>query len=174
MNIILEKKETDNLFKIIREFIKSQNKNLKGITTINKLCIKIDITRPTLSYIKDKNKINVFIFARIARELNMNINRLLSVIKEKELSLNEKQYADAIAWYQKIIQNYPENENAKFSYLNIGECYLDIGDTSNAETTFNAVVEKYAKSETANKAILTLGKVFLAQNRLRMILMDIV
>lgn len=60
-----------------------------------------------------------------------------------DLLFSQKQYALAARQYQIFLKQYPQSPNIQAGWFRLGECYLQVGQTEDAVTTFTYVVNTY-------------------------------
>ncbi|MGQ9615825.1 MAG: tetratricopeptide repeat protein [Spirochaetota bacterium] len=79
--------------------------------------------------------------------------------KVAQKEFDEGRYKNAIAVYQAIIDNYPENQSAKaWAYYEIGYCYYAMEDYQQAEIYFRKVLNEYQEPAAKALAEKMLGK----------------
>jgi len=78
-------------------------------------------------------------------------------IAQKEF--DEGRYKNAIAAYQAIIDNYPENQSSMaWAYYEIGYCYYAMEEYQQAEIYFRKVLNEYQEPAARTLAEKMLGK----------------
>jgi TolA-binding protein len=60
-----------------------------------------------------------------------------------DLLFSREQYALAARQYQLFLQQFARSPNAQSAWFRLGECYLQVGQTEDAVTTFRYVVDAY-------------------------------
>ncbi len=62
-----------------------------------------------------------------------------------DLLYTQKQYSLAAQQYQLFIRENPRSANVQAAWLRLGECYVQVGQTVDAQTTFRHIVETFKK-----------------------------
>lgn len=66
-----------------------------------------------------------------------------ALLEYADLLFSKEQYALAARQYQIFLQSFPKSPNAQAGWFRLGECYLQVGQTEDAVTTFTYVVDAY-------------------------------
>ncbi len=67
------------------------------------------------------------------------------VLSYADLLYEQKKYSIAAQQYQIFIKENPQSPNIQVGWFRLGECYLQVGQTQDAETTLNHLVKTYKK-----------------------------
>jgi len=67
------------------------------------------------------------------------------VLSYADLLYGQKQYALAAQQYQTFVKENPKSPNIQAGWFRLGECYLQVGQAKDAETTFNYIIKTYKK-----------------------------
>ncbi|MBD3426833.1 MAG: tetratricopeptide repeat protein [Candidatus Omnitrophica bacterium] len=67
-------------------------------------------------------------------------------------------YDEAIEYFDRIINEAPENALTQVSMYFLGKSYQNLGKTQKAETTFNRLIDKYRTGEWVTWAKKELGE----------------
>lgn len=69
------------------------------------------------------------------------------LIQKAEKAVSLEEFNKAILYYQKIISNYPDSEQAPKSYLAIAKIYKEQGKLLEAKNAYNRIIELYSGSQ---------------------------
>jgi len=67
------------------------------------------------------------------------------VLSYADLLYSQKQYGVAAQQYQIYIKENPKSPNIQAGWFRLGECYLQVGQETDAETTFNHLIKTYKR-----------------------------
>ena len=79
-------------------------------------------------------------------------------------SIDQRNYAQAIAEYQTAIDTYPESPAASRAQYNIGISYKQLGSYSKAIVAFEKVMVNYPQSPSASKSAFEIGQCWYAMD----------
>ncbi|MCB1076752.1 MAG: tetratricopeptide repeat protein, partial [Verrucomicrobiae bacterium] len=74
-----------------------------------------------------------------------------------DLLFSKEQYALAARQYQLFLQQFPKSPNVQSGWFRLGECYLQVGQTEDAVTTFRYVVDAYKQGPFVGSAAYRLA-----------------
>ncbi len=76
-----------------------------------------------------------------------NEYKIEGLIQKAEKAVSLEEFDKAILYYQKIIYNYPDSEQAPKSYLAIAKIYKEQGKLLEAKNAYNRIIELYSGSQ---------------------------
>lgn len=112
--------------------------------------------------------VGIFIFLTLLDRSEYPVEKKLWAAKKQFEGISqdpkvvpEKKFADVIAQYERIIQQYPRSKLLSRIYLQIGRIYMLKGDYAKARTVFAELIQRFSQEpEFCAEALFNTGRTF--------------
>ena len=80
-----------------------------------------------------------------------------NVLSYADMLFKQKQYAIAAQQYQIFLREFPQSPNVQAGWFRLGECYINVGQRTDAVTTFDHLIKTYKKGPFVGSAAYRLA-----------------
>lgn len=81
----------------------------------------------------------------------------LNIYGEAFALMQDGRYSEAIEVFKEFLSKYPNDKNAEFAILYLGEMYYKLGDYKNAIRYYSEILERFPRSPNAEQAFYSLA-----------------